>query len=434
MFSIRNPRAVLREWRASSGLAEPEPWLSDAWGGNLTTAGERVSVDSALAMADVFSAVNLIGEAIGGLPLEVYSDLSNSTLPGDGIVKADGDEAPEHRCYRMLRYMPNPFTPAMRFWSTITLHQLGWGNWFIEKLRGPDGLVSELRIVHPSRVVVYWNEAAGDKRYLVTRQSGEQVTLDDDRLLHGYGISEDGIIGLSPIQQSREAIGIVKARERFEGEALGQNPYASAAILHPGTVKDAKRIRESWRAVYGHGSKDRGSVAVLEEGATIQQLTFPMADLQFVESARLSKTQIANIFKLPPSYIGGSVGDSLTYQTVESNKIWLATQTLAPIAQNIASFLSRDFSLFPFQSWFCEFDLKALTRGDSAARTAYYKEGIADGWFFPDEAREEEGLPPREPPPPLALPAADPSGDQTTMAPVQKAVPVVSHTRQIPAR
>jgi HK97 family phage portal protein len=136
-----------------------------------------------------------------------------------------------------------------------------------------------------------------------------------------------------------------------------------------------------------------------------------MADLQFVESSQMSKTQIANIFKLPPSYIGGSVGDSLTYATVESNRIWLATQTLSPLCDNVAKFLSRDMSLFPFQSWHASFDMSELLRGDSAARANYYEKGLKNGWLDVDEVRQAEHLPPKAevpPPPPPEIPDAFP--------------------------
>jgi len=404
-------------------LAQPQSFMFDAFGSSQTVAGESVSVEGAIAIADVFAAVNLVSEEVGKLPLKIYRDLGLSpSNPGTGTI-----EAPEHRAYRMLHDMPNPHIPAMRFWSTITGHQLLWGNWFLEKLRGSEGLVEELRICRPDSTVVYWNEVSGAKQFLVTRQSGDQVWLSEDQIIHGFGYSTDGVIGLSPIQQSREALGVVKARERFEGEAYGQHPYASAVMEHPGTVKDPKRIRESWRAIYGTGSVDRGGIAVLEEGATLKEMTMPMQDLQFVESARLSKTQIANIFKLPPSYIGGSVGDSLTYQTVESNKIWLATQCLAPVAQNIAQFLSRDPSLFPFQSWYCDFDMSALLRGDSKARADYYaamfalKDGEGKRALAVDEIREAENLPPAvkekaAPIPAPLLPTANGGNGATTDA------------------
>jgi phage portal protein BeeE len=97
-----------------------------------------------------------------------------------------------------------------------------------------------------------------------------------------------------------------------------------------------------------------------------------LEDMQFVEATRMSKTEIAVLFKLPASYLGGSTGDSLTYATVESNKIQLATQAIAPVANNISQFLSHDFTIFPFQSWYCEFVLEGMLRGDSTARAQYW--------------------------------------------------------------
>ena len=105
---------------------------------------------------------------------------------GDGV-----EEQPDHRAYRMLHDMPNPFTPAHRFWSTVCVHELLWGNWFIEKLRGQDGLVNELRLVHPATVEVMFSEQAGFKRFKVTRSDGTQTQpLGPDRILHGFGLSQ----------------------------------------------------------------------------------------------------------------------------------------------------------------------------------------------------------------------------------------------------
>ena len=199
--------------------------MFDAFSASPTLSGERVSVESSLAMADVFAAVNLICEEVSKLPLKVYRDLSLSPdNPQTGI-----EEQNQHRAWRMLHDLPNPYTPSHRFWSTLASHLLLWGNGFIEKLRDVDGLVVELRLVHPSRVDVLFNEEAGLKAYRITRMSGTQEPLmGDDRILHVFGVSCDGIFGLSPIQQSREALGIVKARERFEGEMYSGHPYASA--------------------------------------------------------------------------------------------------------------------------------------------------------------------------------------------------------------
>jgi phage portal protein BeeE len=117
--------------------------------------------------------------------------------------------------------------------------------------------------------------------------------------------------------------------------------------------------------------------------------------MQFVESQQMSKRTIASIFKLPVSYLGGSTGDSLTYQTVESNKIQLATMAIAPVTVNMQKFLGFDRGIFPFSSWYPEFVLEGLMRGDSKARSDYYKVMVSDvKAMLPDEVRALENMPP----------------------------------------
>lgn len=394
--------AYAREFRMA-GLADGPQWLIDTWGGPQTAAGERVSIENSMAIADVFSAVDIICESISQLPLKVFRDLSLTPgNPGSGMV-----EATDHRAWRMLHDAPNSFTPAHRFWSTTAAHLLLWGNAFLWKLRGQDGMVNELRLLDPSQVEVQFNPTSGVKRYrLYANLDQPERMFTADEVLHVFGLSTDGLVGMSRITQAREALGVAKARVKFEGEVYGQKPYLSGVVQHPTTIKDGGvKLRESWRAIYGSGGKDRHGVAVLEEGATFTPITAPLEDMQFVESTRMSKTEIAVLFKLPPSYLGGSTGDSLTYQTVESNKIQLATQAIAPVANNIAQFVSADVSIFPFPSWSCEFVLEGLLRGDSTARATYWKTmkelGVVDEKFI--AAKENLPDPPKPKPVPVAL-------------------------------
>jgi HK97 family phage portal protein len=409
-----------REGRQSS-LAEPTQDLITALGGEASISGERINVDSALRIADVFCAVSIITETVATLPLRVYRRLN-----GDVI------EAPDHRAANMLEVAPNPVQPAHRFWSTIAGHQLCWGNWFIEKLRDEAGLVSELWALHPATVEIQFNATLRQKRYVVWDGATKRV-LDDDRVLHGFGYSTDGLVGLSPIQQCRQQLGIAKARERFEGEVYAQKPFLSGVIQHPGQLRDTVKLRESWSAIYGggdpgpRGTSGRHSVAVLEEGASFSPLTAPLEDMQFVESQQLSRTTIANIFKLPPSYIGGSVGDSLTYQTVESNQIQFARNAITPVTVNIQKFLGFDRGVFPFSSWYPEFVLDALLRGDSMARGAYYKALSDVKAITPNEIRAFENMPPiaggdkspakPEPIPPALAAASVPDAEGVTNEP-----------------
>ena len=84
---------------------------------------------------------------------------------------------------------------------------------------------------------------------------------------------------------------------------------------------------------------------VLEDGATFKILPMPLEDMQFVENQQLTRTDIAVAFRIPPSYLGGTTGDSLTYTTKEANTSQMAqlaimpwtTSSNAPSAQTPAS-------------------------------------------------------------------------------------------------
>jgi HK97 family phage portal protein len=145
-----------REKRSTSGLQYPSDWLTDSIGGPLASAGTRVNVDKGLGLSPVWAAVSIISEDIGQLPFKVYRDA------GDG----EKSEARQHRAWRLLHDRPNSYTPAGRFWATVAVHILLYGNAFIRKLRDESGQVDELVLLNPSFVTVKWWPLLGDKTFL----------------------------------------------------------------------------------------------------------------------------------------------------------------------------------------------------------------------------------------------------------------------------
>ena len=395
-------RRVVAGAERRSTLSNPADWLVDSLAGARTASGERVTVQSSLGMIAVFAAVSKISGTIGGQPCKVYRELDGGKV-----------EAKDHRAWKILHDKPNPLMPAQRFWSTMTGNMLLWGNAFIQKVRNDQGLVDTLWLLDPSRVSVEYSEQSHAKRYTFQRQTGEKVRLREEDVVHIMDWSLDGIIGESRIGRCREALGKSLARERFEGTFYGRGLTVRGVIEHPGKLgpEAPKRLRESWDTVYG-GARGH-QVAILEEGAQFKSVQAPLADMQFVESAQLSIAEIAILFNLNPVQLGAAIGQgSLVYQTVEGNKIQYATETIAPITGNIAKTLEQDSSIFPFRSWWPEFELKAMMQGDSRARTDYYKTMDEIGAILPSEVRALEGLPPidgiDDEPEPVAAPPVDP--------------------------
>jgi HK97 family phage portal protein len=362
---------------ATSGLAHPTQWLLDAFGSRQTYTGDRVSVEKAFGLAPVYSAVRLISETVGSLPLKVFRELED----GERI------EARQHRAWRILHDAPNPVTPAYRFWSTVTGHLLLWGNAFIEKRRDlATGLVSELYLLAPSATTVEWN---GQRKRFISYMPNRRE-FNDDQVLHITAFSLDGLVGRSVIETCAQAFGTAMARERYEGNHYANGGVPRVFLEHPGQLtRDAKeRLSSDWKTIYS-----TTGAAVLEEGMKANGISLPMADLEFVANQQLSRTDIAIMFGLPPAFLGGTTGDSLTYATVEGNQIQFAQQAIVPLTNVIGRSLSEDFGLFPQTVQYAEFVIEGLLRGDMKARAEFYKTMSEINAITPNEIRARENLP-----------------------------------------
>ena len=399
-------RLVGRETRAASGLANPDQWLVDALGGVKTYSGKRVGLEDALALSAFRSGIYLISETIGLLPFKAYR------------MDADGNkfEARQHRSWRMLNERPNPDTSAHRFWSTAAIHLRVHGNVFIEKLRGPDGLVAELWLRDPRNMTVRWNDQLKRKEYVEDGPYGKMV-WDSERMLHIVGWSTNGLYGESLLWQGRQTLGNAIAREEFEGSFYKRGAILSYVIQHPGRLGDAgaKRLRDYFAKWYG-GTAQAGKSPVLEEGAELKTVGSVLKDLEFEAAQTRTRTEVAVMLNMPPAFLGGSTGDSLTYATVEANMVQFIMHAISPLASTIQDAVSSDPSIFPWPSQFCEFDLNGMLKGDSSSRANFYKIMTEIGALTVNEVRAMENREPlddtelpQEPAPPD--PTQDPTAD-----------------------
>jgi HK97 family phage portal protein len=380
-----------------STLGAPDRVLVDALtGGQTTDSGERVSQEKALGVAAVFSAVAKISEAVGSLPLKVYRVEDSD----------DRMEARTHRSWRMLHDKPNPATIAHTFWSTVAAQILLGGNAFIQKVRTqPDGEVDELYLMDGITEVQLTSN--GDKQFWQTSANGRRRKFTAEEVLHIVGYSLDGIVGVSRIEYCRQTLGIALARDRFEAGFYKRGAKVSGVIQHPGTLKEAgrKNLGQSFRDSNTSTGKMHG-VPVLEEGATFQSVQMSLEDMQFVQNAQLSRSEVAMIFDLPAAYLNASTGDSLTYATTESNQIQFATMAVSPLTNRIARALSTDPEILPWNVMYCDFVLEGLMRADMKTRAEYWT--ALKALNVVDEAyiASRENLPP--PPPKPKVPPVPP--------------------------
>ena len=376
---------------APSGLSRPASWLVDFLGGGSETyAGKSVTPMSALSLVPVFSAVTLLAGAVGSTPLLVYR-----RLDGDGRERAY-----THRTWKLLHEQPNEFMAADEFWEIVTAHVLLWGNAFVVKGRGPNGLVNELIPLRPDRTFVM-DDKNGRPVYVYLDKQGREVKGGADEVLHFRGLGVDGKVGLSPIQLARQTLGNQLAQTEFQGRFWSNNARPGGVLKHPNelSTKAQKRLRATWDTLQG-GLANAGKTAILEEGMEWQALGLPLADAQFIEQARFGRSDVALLFRVPARMLLADAGGSMTYSNVESDSLDFVKWSLRRWLKRHEGTLKRDPDLFlQGARFYPEFLLDDLLRADSETRSRVYQRALnpTTGWLDVDEVRAMENRNPLTP-------------------------------------
>jgi HK97 family phage portal protein len=136
------------------------------------------------------------------------------------------------------------------------------------------------------------------------------------------------------------------------------------------------------------------------------------ADVQLIEQRKYNATQVATLFGLPPYLVGGDLGSSLTYATVEGENTRLWTDALQPMAMRLQRGIGGTWTPAGQR---LQFIPDAILRSQTLDRYQAHKIGLEAGFLTVDEVRALENLPPLElepepAPAPAPVPALPPGG------------------------
>jgi len=263
---------ILEKRSLTSSVKEPSEWLLDLLGGRKSAAGIQITPNTALYSSAVYACVRVLAETVASLPLNVYR-----FLQGGGKEKAK-----EHPLYPILHRSPNSEMTSFELRETLQGHLALRGNAYCEVEWNNAGRVKGLWPLRPDRMIV--RRVAGELIYIYTLPSGQQVSLAAENVLHLRGLGSNGVIGYSPIQMAREAIGLALAAEEYGARFYGNNANPGGVLEHPGKLTDAavKRLRKSWEEKH-QGLEKAHRIAILEEGLKWQQVGISAKDAQFLE-------------------------------------------------------------------------------------------------------------------------------------------------------
>lgn len=350
--------------------------------GGGSASGVRVDELRAMQTSAVYACVKILAETVASLPLHLYKKGKNSNT----------ETAEQHPLFSCLYEMPNEETTSFEFRETMMTSLLLWGNAYARKIR-KNGHVTELWYLKPNLMTVERDTQTGKIKYTYSDDvTNQTVEYKPDQIFHVKGLSLDGVKGMSPIAQAREAVGLSLATEEYGARFFGNGARPGGVLEHPGILKDPAKLRESWNKVY-QGTRNSHKVAVLEEGMKYHTIGIAPEDAQFLETRKYQVNEICRIFRVPPHLVGDL--ERATFSNIEHQSIEFVQHTVRPWLVRWEQSISRQLLDEKERLlYFAKFNVDGLMRGDYKSRMEGYAIGRQNGWLSPNDIRGLEDMPP----------------------------------------
>lgn len=362
---------------------EPDSWWYRMFG-SPTSSGEMVTESTAMSFSVVYACIKVISESVAQIPLKVYERLPNGGKR----------EASSHPLYELLHDWPNDEMTSFTWREAMASHLCGWGNCYSYIDFGRDGRPKAIELLSPDRVKPKRLDSNDKLVYDVTSRKGQTARYAKEQILHVPGMGFDGIVGYSPIRVAAETIGTGMAAQKYIGSFFKNGAVPRGILEHPSNMSQEAqdRLRENWNKTYG-GSDNAHKVAILEEDMKFRIVSVNPVDAQLIETMKLSRSQIAGIFRVPAHMINDL--DKATFSNVDQLSLEFVKFSLMPWLMRMEYVFNRRLFL-PSErgKYFCEFLTDSLLRGDAKSRNEAHRVAIMSGWKSINEVRAEENLEP----------------------------------------
>ena len=358
--------------------------------GRMTT--KTVSDDTALQISSAFACVRRTAETMASLPIQFFSVKRNGST---GMISRK--PVTDHPLYRLLRWNPNRYQTRIEFFETLYYQLAFRGNAYSLIDRDSAGQIISLLPLMTSQVETVLNPGGNiTHRYYA---SGKVLEYSADKVWH-LKLFGNGIIGLSPLDQARNSLGISLGAEESVNR-LSNSGFKQGGVLSIDkilTPDQRKKLKENFNDIT---SGKEEALRVLEAGMKFTPTSMLPKDVQLLESRRFQLEDICRFFDVPPVLV----------HDMSSSTVWGSGITeivrgwyklgLAPYRERMKdSIQTQLLDISERESIEPDFDIDELLRGGEKERYEGYQIAIRSGVMSPNECRNQEGLPP------------DPNGDK----------------------
>jgi len=337
----------------------------------------------------VYACWAIIAQEVSRVPLY------HQRYDANGTGKRVTNQAPA----RVFRN-PNQYQTRSDLLLYLVRSLLADGNAYALAVRNNRYEVAALYPINPRRCWPYIDYATGEIYYRVTdaeitamaQISNVDQWIPARDMLHVRLFTPGHpLVGETPLVAAANSVQSGAAINSHLAAFFTNMSRPSGIIRHPGKLEPVAVSRIKERFQDATTGPNTGAPVVFTEGMEWQQLSLSAVDAELIASAKLSQTQVAQIYRVPPFFLG-DLGEA-KFSTVESLTRWFINSGLGFYLDHISDSLTKFFDLPPGEEILFDYE-KALLHADFKTFMEGLEVGTRSGILSPNEARGFRNLAP----------------------------------------
>jgi HK97 family phage portal protein len=294
--------------------------------------------------------------------------------------------------YDLVLRKPNSYQTAAQFRECWALSKLTRGNTYVLKRRTARGLVIEMFVLNPDRVMpmvsdsgsVYYRLQVDALNSLPADYPAENLIVPASEIIHDRCMTiYHPLIGVPPLAAAHwPAIKNMKIM-RSATSFFANNAQPGGLLTAPAGMSeaDAKKIQDYWSSNFS--GENTGKVAIIGADMKFTSFAVRSVDSQMVEQMRYSDEQICQAFGVPPFKIG--IGGIPAGMGVDGLNQLYYSDALQKHIEHMESLLDDGLGISAPLG--LELDLEPLLRMDEGKRAEVATKLVAGAIETPNEGR-----------------------------------------------
>jgi HK97 family phage portal protein len=337
-----------------------------------------VTVETALQVPAIWSAVNFLSSEIAMLPMHLYRRTKTGPQKIESPLAVMLHDCVNDDLLTSFQWRKSVFEAVLTGGRHVT---------FIEK--AASGRVMNFWPLDPNGVTVKKREG---RKFYSYRDGGRTVEYEPSEVLDfAFMLKNDGLRHFVPYRQMRDTIALAIASTRY-GTKFFSNGGVPPFVIEGG-FKSARALQQAaddMDAAVKKASKEKRLALTLPTGLTVKSLGVDPDKSKYVELQGFLIVQAARMYQMPPVFI-----QDLSHGTMantEQQDLQLVKHTLMRWIVQVEQELNVKLFGRSNNRTYVKLNADGVMRGDFLARMQGYGQAVQNGIMKPNEARAREEL------------------------------------------